>query len=274
MSLATSTSLQGILSEPRNEIYGLVAADTPQMPTILGRKVAQSARNFEYEGDIRAQALSAIVQHPLSMTTRQVRAEFQSGFNDDSARHQTYEFVVDNFDFEQLKLFEELQHAKHGDRFRLVKSRSQMMRDRALAWLSKVSFTLRLQMDQDVVASVTTLTKSLELCSQGHQPYSNVPYSQEFLDVDDYLMIFKYRDMFSGVVDEAKTMTIAQATEAFEVLRKSREDGVHGGPMLYKLLMRFTALLDGHAYLESQQKDQLETLVAKLWAPKGEFMSS
>lgn len=274
MTRAASPNLQGIPSELRNDIYGLVASDISRKPIILGRKVAQSARNFEYGGDLRAQALSAVVQHPLSMTCRQVRAEFQSGFNDDHARHQTYEFVVDNFDFEQLKLFDELQYAKYGDRFRLVKSRGQMARDRDLAWLSKVSFTLRFQMDQDVVASVTALNKSLRLCSEGSQRYSNVPNKQDFLKVDDYLMFFKYRDLISGIVDKTKTMTTKQATEAFEVLREWREDRAATEPMLYNLLMRFTGLLDGHTYLESEHKDHLKTLVAKLWAQKGETKSA
>jgi hypothetical protein len=261
---AAEPTLQGIPSELRNEIYGLVADETTRKPIILGRKVAQAAKQFLFNGVIREQALSTIAQHPLEMTCRQIRAEFQNGFHDDYARSQTYEFVVDNFDFEQLKLFEELQHAKHGDRLRMVKSHDQMMRDRKLAWMSKVSFKLRFQMNRDVVASATALTKSLKLCSQGRERYSNVPDNNTFLDVDDFTVSFKYSIYLSGLTNEAETMTIAQAKEALEVLKRSKRDWQYTVPMLVKLLARFTGLLDAHTYLESQHEDHLKTLAAEL----------
>lgn len=205
-----------------------------------------------FNGDIRVQALFAIVQHPLEMTSRQTRAEFQTGFHKGYARPHTYEFVVDNFDFEQLRLFEDLQRAKHGDWFRLVKSRTQIQRDIDLKWLEDVSFALRFQMNHDVVASATTLAESIKLSEHS------------FLDINDCAMSFVYRDLLTGVVDQTKTMTTAQATEAFAILKKLREDRNSCEPIIFKLLMSFTGLLDAHSYRESPHNDDLASLAARL----------
>lgn len=259
---AATPSLLGIPSELKNKIYGLVADET-RKPIILGRKVAQAAKQFVFDGDIRAQALFAIVQHPLEMTCHQTRAEFQTGFHVDYARSRTYEFVIDNFDFEQLKLFEELQFAKHGDRFRLVKSRSQMQRDRDLKWMSWVSFELRFQMNNDVVASATTFVESVMLCSEGKE-FSNVPINFSFLAVDHFAMSFRHRDLLAGATDQAESMTTAQATEALKILRKLRKDSHCSVPLIFRLLMAFTARLDVYAYRESQHKDLLVSLATRL----------
>ena len=248
--MAATRTLQGIPGELRNEIYGFVADDPTRKPIILGRKVAQAARQYLFDGDIREQALSAIVQHPLEMTCQQIRAEFHTGFRDNYARSQTYEFVVDNFDFEQMKLFEELQYAKHGDPLRAVKSRSQLDRDRRLVWMRDVSFELRFQMDHDVVASVSALANSLELCSQGMERYTNVPNSYGFLNVNNFTVSFKHHTHLGGIVNPAETMTIAQAQKALKSLKELKKKCSE--PMVGKLLNRFTGLLDAHAYLESQ----------------------
>jgi hypothetical protein len=260
---AATPSMLGIPSELKNKIYGLVADDPNRKPIILGRKVAQAAKQFLFDGDIRAQALFAIVQHPLEMTCHQTRAEFQTGFHVDFARHRTYEFVVDNFDFEQLELFEELQYTKHGDRFRMVKSRSQMQRDRDLKWMSWVSFELRFQMNHGVVASATNFAKSIMLCSEGKE-FFNVPINFSFLAVDHFAMSFRYRDLLIGARDQAESTTTAQATEAFKILRKWRKDRNCSVPLIFRLLMAFTALLDVHAWHKSQHKDQLVSLAAQL----------
>jgi hypothetical protein len=203
------------------------------------------------------------VQHPLEMTCQQSRAEFQTGFHVDYARSRTYEFVIDNFDFEQLKLFEELQYAKYGDRFRLVKSRSQIQRDRDLKWMSGVSFELRFQMNHDVVASATNFAMSIMLCSEGKE-FSNVPINFSFLAVDRFAMSFRYRDLLIGATDQAESMTTAQATDSFKILRKLRKDRNCSVPLIFRLLMAFIALLDVHAWRESQHKDQLVSLAAQL----------
>jgi hypothetical protein len=257
-------SLLGIPNELKDEIYGLLADDPTRKPIIMGRTVAQAAKQFLFDGDIREQALFAIVQHPLEMTCHQTRAEFQTGFHVDYARSRIYEFVIDNFDFEQLKLSEGLQDAKHGDRSRAVKSRSQMRRDIELKWLSGVSFELRFEMNQDVVASATTFAKSIMLCSEGKESYYNVPSRYSGLAVSEFAMSFRYRDLLIGNTVQVETMTIAQATQAFQILRKPRKDRNCTEPMIFKLLMAFTALLDGYAYRESQDRDQLVTLATRL----------
>jgi hypothetical protein len=126
---APQPNLLGIPNELKDDIYKLLADDPDRKPVILGRTVSRTAKQFLFDGDIRMQALFAIVRHTLEMICHQSRAGFQTGFHVDHARSQTYEFVVDSFDFEHLKLSEELQFAKYGDCLRAVKSRSQMQRD-------------------------------------------------------------------------------------------------------------------------------------------------
>ena len=74
LTRAAGPTLQGIPPELRNQIYGLVVATPTDNRIILGRKLAQAAKKLEYDGDVREQALSAVVQHPLSMACRQIRA--------------------------------------------------------------------------------------------------------------------------------------------------------------------------------------------------------
>lgn len=59
--IPAAPTLQGIPAELRTEIYGLVADEPSRKPIVLGRKVAQAAKQFLFDGDIREQALSAIV---------------------------------------------------------------------------------------------------------------------------------------------------------------------------------------------------------------------
>lgn len=99
---------------------------------------------------------------------------------------------------------------------RAVKARSHLDRDRNLVWMKKVSFELRLQMDHNVVASVTALANSLMLCSEGKERYTNVPNSYGFLDADNFTMSFKHRTHLGGIVNTAETITIAQAEEALK----------------------------------------------------------
>lgn len=138
-----------------------------------------------------------------------------------------------------------------------------MQRDRDLKWMSGVSSELRFQMNHDVVASATTFAKYVMLCSQGKE-FSNVPINFSFLAVDRFAMSFRYRDLFIGATNHAESMTTAQAIEAFKILRKLRKDRNCSVPLIFRLLMAFIALLDVHAWRESQHKDQLVSLAAQL----------
>ena len=255
--------MQGIPPELRNQIYGLVVAIPTDNRIILGRKLAQAAKKLEYDGDVREQALSTVVQHPLSMTCRQIRAEFQSGFQDAYTRSQSqsYEFVVNNFDIEQLKLFEELEHARHVKRLILVKSPTQLSRDLELAWLSKVPFKLRFQMDCNVVASAAALQNFEELCRRGERCYSIVNEENNLVLVEEFTMTFEYCDQLTGVVVESRSMTVSQAEEAFNFLARSTKGTFQW--MLYKLYHRFTELLGAYKYRESQRKSRLGSIAAE-----------
>jgi hypothetical protein len=99
----TTPTLLGIAPELRNFIFELIAATTEKR-VILGRKLVQII-NDEYDGTIHGQVPSAIVQHPLSRICRQIRAEFDIFSH---SKCQAYEFVVNNFDIQQMHLFSKL----------------------------------------------------------------------------------------------------------------------------------------------------------------------
>jgi hypothetical protein len=119
-------------------------------------------------------------------------------------------------------------------------------------------------MNHDVVTSVSTFTEFIMLCSEEEESYSNVPSRYSGLAVNEFAMSFRYRDMLVGNTVQAETMTIAQATQAFKILRKLRKDRNCTEPMIFKLLVAFTALLDGYAYRESQHRDQLVSFATGL----------
>jgi hypothetical protein len=272
---ATVPTFRGLPSELRNQIYGLVAASTTEKRTILGHKLAQAAKAFDHDGDVREQALAAAVQHPLSMTCRQIRAEFQSGFHDVYTRSQSQrvDLVINNFDIEQMKVFEELRHAKRTQYHSLAKSPRQLRRDTELAWLSKVTIKPRFQIDQDVVASATALQNVIKSGKSRRQSYHIVNDRNDFVVLGDYAVIFRYRDLWTSVVNEAKTMTIVQAKKALKLLENSRTRGNRLESMVYQLIGRFTGLLDGHMYSESRRKERPELLALKLEIFRGGALS-
>jgi hypothetical protein len=99
-NLPSSPTLQGIPRELRDKIYHEVAA--------VGRTVSvwgllKSYRQGKHNGDLWKQFQSFIVGNPLSMTCRQMRTELEPVFANTAGA--TYHFVVDNFDLEQLALY-------------------------------------------------------------------------------------------------------------------------------------------------------------------------
>jgi hypothetical protein len=99
-SLPSSPTLQGIPRELRDKIYHEVAAIDR---TISVRGLLKSYRQGKHNGDLWKQFQSFVAGHPLSMTCRQMRTELDPIFANTAGA--TYHFVVDNFDLEQLALY-------------------------------------------------------------------------------------------------------------------------------------------------------------------------
>ena len=172
-----------------------------------------------------------------------------------------------------MKLFEELRHAKRTHYQSLAKSARQLYRDAELTWLSKVSIKPRFQMDQDIIASATALQNFIKSGKKGRQSYHIANDRNDLVVLGDYAVIFRYRDLWTSVVNEAKTMTIAQAKEALKLLENSRTRGDCLESMIYQLIGRFTGLLDGHMYSESRRKERPELLAFKLEIFRGGALS-
>ncbi|GAB7323872.1 hypothetical protein MBLNU13_g07307t1 [Cladosporium sp. NU13] len=99
-----SPSLQGIQPELRNKIYDHLSAEPCN---VSGRKLLK-LREQSRGGDLWEQFQSAILEHPLIATCRQMRTEFGSVLA--TKARKTYRFIVHNLDWHQLAVFREFAH--------------------------------------------------------------------------------------------------------------------------------------------------------------------
>jgi hypothetical protein len=170
--IPTTPTLLGIAGELRNHIFELIAATTEKR-VILGRKLAQIIDD-EHDGTIHDQVPSAIVQHPLSRTCRQIRAEFNVFSH---SKRQTYEFVVNNFDIQQMHLFSKLRSESKDE----------------APWLARSPMQLRFQLDHHVVLSAAALAQAMDLCKQDARQY--LIGDRELPVMHNFLVILGYRDL-------------------------------------------------------------------------------
>jgi hypothetical protein len=171
-TIPTTPTLLGIAGELRNHTFELIAVTTEKR-VILGRKLVQIIDD-EHDGTIHGQVPSAIVQHPLSRTCRQLRAEFNIFSN---SRSRSYEFVVNNFDIQQMHLFSKL----------LAESKDEAQ------WLARSPMQLRFQLDHHAVLSAAALAQAMALCKQDARRF--LIGDRELPVVHNFLVILKYRDL-------------------------------------------------------------------------------
>lgn len=230
-------SFQGLSGELRNRIYALVAADTPDKHIILGRKLVEASRRKTYGGDIIKQTFSALVQHPLSLTCRQIRAKYRSTLRRVPLTREklTYDFVINNFDPEQLRAFKKLRSER-----KLVYGKS--------CCLGLFHLRLRMQLDHNVVSSALALRK--DLYPSGWDKRYHLPDRLDELLGRDFLMLRIYRDLFSWKKDGAKGLTIEQARGVSEIFGYPEKCECHADPTLSALIVRLNGLLGGRVYEE------------------------
>ncbi|KAM0703669.1 hypothetical protein Q7P35_009608 [Cladosporium inversicolor] len=110
-----SPTLQGIPPELRNKIYDHLALTTPR--NVFGHKLLE-LRKFPRDRSfgLWKQSQLATAVHPLTMTCRQMRTEFNSVLA--TTVGQNYCLIVDNFDSDQFVLFCEF-IAKHCFSYRV-----------------------------------------------------------------------------------------------------------------------------------------------------------
>lgn len=137
-------SLQGLPRELRDKIYEHLA--TTEERIVLGRRFTRPWLHADYYWDSIEQAFeSSLALHPLSMTCRQMRKEFQPFHV--SALEAPWVFLVNNFDVPQLETF--------GGYFQ---SDNYWQAGEHAEWTSEIpDCILRLQMDRDAVRSASEL---------------------------------------------------------------------------------------------------------------------
>jgi hypothetical protein len=99
--MPASATLQGIPPELRNKIYDRLLTEPRNVSGCKLLKLIEQSRG----GYFWKQFQSAIAEHPLTLTCRQMRTEFGSVLA--TTPGQTYRFIVDNLDPHQLELFRE-----------------------------------------------------------------------------------------------------------------------------------------------------------------------
>ena len=149
-----SPTLQGIPLELRTEIYNYVAINEPRK--VSGRQFVKTSKGFRSRnsGDLWKQFQSAIAPHPLTLTCRQMFAEFNQVLA--TTPGQTYNLIVNNFDLEQLALFHRFV-AAHCSSHRVTETKMQ-----PLPVLFK-EVTLHLKLDGNVVQSMEAYVDGLKI---------------------------------------------------------------------------------------------------------------
>ena len=156
-----SPTLQGIPLELRTEIYNYVAINEPRK--VSGRQFVKTSIDFRgrNSGDLWKQFQSAIAPHPLTLTCRQMFAEFNQALA--TTPGQTYNLIVNNIDLEQLALFHRFV-ATHCSSQRVTEMKMQ-----PLPLLFK-EVTLYLKLDGNVLQSIEAYVEGLKIalpCKHG-----------------------------------------------------------------------------------------------------------
>lgn len=215
-------TLQGIPPELRAIIYKY-AATNDEKRIVLGRKLVKEPHNTldSHNLDIADRFFSAVAQHPLSMTCRQIRAEFLPQFQTlfSQTPGQSYDLIVNNFDLEQLAV---------GT---ICKATLDCMR---------VPMTLRCQMDSDIVNSVEAMRQAFSLSNYDY-PTNALPVPRNM----NFLVLLNYRNHWSGDLIKSKTMSRGRARWVKGVVAdlRARMDTSDHWKFL-RLFQRFEKLLD------------------------------
>lgn len=240
ISRSAESTFQGLPGELRNQIYALVAADPTNKRIILGRKLVKAFQRNRYGGDIIKQTFTALVQHPLSLTCRQIRAEYLSTLRRVPLTRAklSYDFVINNFDPEQLQAFNELRSER-----RVVYGKP--------CCLGLFHLRLRIQLDRNVVSSALALRKNLY--PSGWNERYHPPDRLDELLGREFLMLTIYCNLFSWKMDGAKGLAIEQAKEVSEIFGYPEKCKCHADPMLSALVKRLQGLLGGRVYDERER---------------------
>jgi hypothetical protein len=226
-SLPASPTLQGIPRELRDKIYHQIAIVDRTIPV---RRLLKSHRQGKHNGDLWKQFQPfATAAHPLSTTCRQMRTELGPLFANTAGA--TYRFVVDNFDMEQLALY---------NRFVRTYCFPSRISDTKFPPLLYEEVALRLKLDCNIFQSVQIFCEALS--SQRHR-YGFTPESLSSI------MLVSTCDLISEA-----SVTEAQAKRTRGMLRRLKEP--------HSLRSRDASAAEVHllGLLVAQLNDMVDTL--------------
>lgn len=162
-------TLQTIPRELRDSIYKLVAATEERI--VLGRRMVEARKN-DSTWSLDQCFDAAVALHPLSMTCRQFRDEFQDEHI--SAPKATWVLLVNNFDLEQLQIFNDYIQSEE-----YIKVTGYELYDKAYLLMVptfNLNVTLRSQMDNQAPYSASELCREIYFGQRGDAPPSLADY--------------------------------------------------------------------------------------------------
>jgi hypothetical protein len=246
------TSLQGLPPELRNNIFKYVAATQDRY--VLGRRFHQSLQ-FRQDRSLIEHLHSSVALHPLSVTCRQMQAEF-SGLHL-AASESRWVLVVNNFDVEQVEGFGGLvdgferdttdNTAVPGPGYFKVVDWDYDDSGHYETPIHSPTVVLRFQMDRDARKMANYLYEEVsQYVGETQMPWRGEHDDPKGAAFGFAEIVTTYTPYYSAEVDRKKSMTLRQAKD-FECMLKylSRRVGdiLSDEPWL-------TGLITPYAYIE------------------------
>jgi hypothetical protein len=202
-------TLQTLPRELRDMIYDYVAADEEHI--VLGRRMVE-ARRANSTWTLDKCFNEAVALHPLSMTCRQFRDEFQGVHF--SAPDPRWILVVNNFNLEQLQIFSDWIQSEE-----YVKVLGHYDSWDPPGWwdqsepLYDQNVSLRLQMDESVTLSASDLCEHVYFEQRGDAPSSlaDSDATEKWLGIPE--ISTQYVPRTTAPVANRKSMTLKQAKD-------------------------------------------------------------
>lgn len=201
-------TLQTLPPELRNLIYEFLAATEERI--VLGRRMLEAEKSDSTD-DLDDCFNQAVALHPLSMTCRQLRDEFQEVHVE--ASEPRWVLLVNNFDLEQLRVFS---HYIQLDEYIIVSSDYDEDFDPRNVPDYDPEISLRFQLDDDALRSASKLCQHVYFENKGAAPASLISSGFKVLSVAEVITEYVPRTTAAAAAlaartNKRKSMTLEEA---------------------------------------------------------------
>lgn len=210
-------TLQTLPRELRNLIYEFLAATEERI--VLGRRMLGAEKSHSTD-DLDDCFKQAVALHPLSMTCRQFREEFQEVHVE--ASEPRWVLLVNNFDLEQLRVFS---HYIQLDEYIIVSGDYDEDFDPRNVPDYDPEISLRLQLDDDALRSASELCQYVYSDRKGAAPESLIDRDFKILSVAEVITTYVPRTTAAAAAprtNKRKSMTLEEAQKIDTMLKGLR----------------------------------------------------